>query len=100
MEVLVLEQKFKEIVDRMTIIRISRCLECEEIIHSSFSSADGLQEHHQRTGHDRFEAIGHAYIYASEEDARWMEEYGKLLKKSFEELRRSKEWKEFEKKFE
>jgi len=101
MEVFVLEnllQKFKEIVDRTTIIRISKCLECGEIVHSRCSTGKGLHEHLLKTGHSRFEAIGHVYVYATEEDARWMEEFGKLQREAFEKLKGTEQWKEYERK--
>jgi len=91
-------QKFKEIVDRTTILRISKCLECGEIVHSPCNTGKGLHEHFLKTGHSRFEAIGHIYIYTTEEDARWMEEFGKLQREAFEKLKETEQWKEYERK--
>lgn len=91
-------QKFKEIVDRTTILRISKCLECGEIVHSRCGTGEGLYDHFLKTGHSRFEAIGHVYLYATEEDARWMDEFAMLQRKAFEKLKESEQWKVYERK--
>jgi len=90
-------QKFKEIVDRATFIKISKCLECGEIITSNYAG-DGHREHNERTGHHKYVAMGIAIQYASDEDARWIKQYCEANRKAFEKLKQTPEWKEFEEK--
>lgn len=79
-------QKFKEIVDRTTLIRVSQCQICGELLYSSYNGAEGLARHCEETGHDKFEAIHHIQIFASVEDMEWMDEYGRILREGFDKI--------------
>jgi len=78
------QRRFKEIVDRSTLIRVSRCQICGELLYSSYDGVEGLARHREETGHDKFEAIYRVQIFASVEDMEWMDEYGRILREGLD----------------